>query len=424
MSNHLAISTATETIRQVVQDAATLAVPGATAIPAKPESGSTAPPGAEVRIYLYQVTPNPHWRNSDLPARNSRGAVKQRPQLALDLHYLFVFYGNDSDHEPQRLLGAIASALHSRPTLTREQVQAAANSVPVLSQSDLAGQVELVRLTPEALSLEELTKLWSVFFQTTYALSMPYQATVILIEADESGGSGPPVQTVMSKVLPFPQPSITSVTAESGEYDPITTQSTLQIIGHGLKGSATAVMVGGQDMTASATSIEADKIILPLPTVLPPGFHAGLKSVRIVHKVELGEPPTPRFGFDSNVAAFVLQPRLDPLPTLAGPVTSNVVNGVTYQSGALSLSFDPVVGINQQVVLLLNEKTNTAPSRAYSFKAPPFNGITSSATETGLIEIPFENVATGDYLVRVQVDGAESPLDMVNGVYDGPTVTI
>ncbi len=34
------------------------------------------------------------------------------------------------------------------------------------------------------LNLEELSKLWSVFFQTAYKLSMAYIANLVLIEAD------------------------------------------------------------------------------------------------------------------------------------------------------------------------------------------------------------------------------------------------
>ena len=34
------------------------------------------------------------------------------------------------------------------------------------------------------MNLEELSKLWSVFFQTPYALSIAYQASVVLIEPD------------------------------------------------------------------------------------------------------------------------------------------------------------------------------------------------------------------------------------------------
>ena len=51
--------------------------------------------------------PNAALRNSDLPTRNHRSVVVQRPTCALDLHYLLSFYGDDSKLEPQRMLGAV-----------------------------------------------------------------------------------------------------------------------------------------------------------------------------------------------------------------------------------------------------------------------------------------------------------------------------
>jgi hypothetical protein len=43
-------------------------------------------------------------------------------------------------------------------------------------------QIENVKLTPISLSLEELSNLWSVFFQVPYALSVAYEAAAVLIE--------------------------------------------------------------------------------------------------------------------------------------------------------------------------------------------------------------------------------------------------
>jgi hypothetical protein len=78
--------------------------------------------------------------------------------------------------------------LHSRPVLTPDLIQAAIADPSLTSAvgaSDLALQVERIKITPLQMSLEELSKLWSVFFQTPYALSAAYQASVVLIEATE-----------------------------------------------------------------------------------------------------------------------------------------------------------------------------------------------------------------------------------------------
>ena len=58
----------------------------------------------------------------------------------------------------------------------------------MLLPSDLAADVERVKLTQLPLNLEELSKLWSVFFQTTYRLSVAYRGTALLLDGDDPGG--------------------------------------------------------------------------------------------------------------------------------------------------------------------------------------------------------------------------------------------
>ena len=77
------------------------------------------------------------------------------------------------------------------PVLTRDIVSAAmahyADDVATmfLAQADLADQVELVKLAPAPLSLEDLSRLWSVL-GTPYLLSLTYTATVVLIPAESA----------------------------------------------------------------------------------------------------------------------------------------------------------------------------------------------------------------------------------------------
>src|SRR4029450_9163552 len=96
MSNHLAIATVTTTLAQVIQDEVQDDVPGTTVTTARPDAANAALGGTRVNVYLYQVTPNAAWRNSDLPTRADNGRLMQRPRVALDLHYLFTFYGSEA----------------------------------------------------------------------------------------------------------------------------------------------------------------------------------------------------------------------------------------------------------------------------------------------------------------------------------------
>src|SRR5262249_500079 len=185
MSNHYAIATVTATLQQLLDKAVSTDVPGASATMVRPDGPGSGVPDPGVNIFLYQVTPNTATRNEDLPTRSSDGRLVNRPRVGLDLHYLLTFYGKDAQFEPQRVLGSAVRTLHGRPVLTRPQIEQALTAYPVLVHSNLSHDVELVKFTQLPLTLEELSKLWSVFFQTTYHLSVAYQGTVVLIESED-----------------------------------------------------------------------------------------------------------------------------------------------------------------------------------------------------------------------------------------------
>jgi hypothetical protein len=203
MSNYLAIATVTAALRSILQEAATVAVPGATVTLKRPDHANTENADkASINLYLYQASPNTTWRNADLPTRLADGRLLQRPQIAMDLYYLLSFYGSELEMEPQRLLGNVALALHTQAILQADTIQQAINNISFLAQSDLSKQVEQVKFNALNLSLEELSKLWSVFFQVPYTLSIAYSASAVLIDADITPIEVLPVLTRNIRVQP------------------------------------------------------------------------------------------------------------------------------------------------------------------------------------------------------------------------------
>ncbi|KAF5414493.1 MAG: hypothetical protein C5S48_08845 [Candidatus Methanogaster sp.] len=404
MSNFLAIATVTAALRQTLQAVVGMDVPGSTVTTQRPDAPAATDP--HVNIYLYQVTPNAAWRNMDLPTRRNGGELVQRPQAALNLHYLLTFYGDEENLEPQRLLGSVVRTLHARSVVTRQVIrETVANPLfSFLASSNLADEVELVKLTPTPLSTEELSKLWSVFFQTPYALSIAYQGTVVLIESEETPQKALPVRERSLYVMPFRQPIIEQVISQEGADLPIVSGSTLTITGKQLRGDVTRVRVGGVEERPAPEQITDTEISLQLPS----GLYAGVQGVQVIHQMLMGKPPTPHHGVESNVAAFVLCPTIT---ATVSNVTSHTVidaanNEVTLFAADITVNVSPGVGKKQRVVLLLNEfdPPGDRPAHSYSFKAPLRDDDASS------IVIQISDVAPGDYLVRVQVDGAESPL--------------
>jgi hypothetical protein len=419
MSNYLAIATVTATLRRNLQAAIDVDVPGSTVGTGRPDGTDNGVPESGVNLFLYQVTSNPGWRNADLPTRDSDGSLDRRPQVALDLHYLLSFHGDESKLEPQRLLGSAARTLQAHPVLTRETIQDTLEDplFSFLAGSDLADSVESVKFTPSFLSLEELSKLWSVFPQTPYVLSVGYQGTVVLIEGRAEPRQALPVRTRNVYAIPFRQPTIERIMSQADE-EHILARQTLVLVGKRLRGEITRVRVGGTEVEPEEAT--DDRISVPLPSDLRPGVH----GAQVVQYARMGTPPTPHTGVESNVAAFVLSPKI------TASVSNPQGSGEEPRSAEIRIGFDPRVGKSQRVTLMLNEYSPPAdrPARAYSFTVPPRKATDpdENSDVSSSIQVHASSMEPGTYLVRVQVDGARSPLRFNTdlGRYDLPQVTI
>jgi hypothetical protein len=224
---------------------------------------------------------------------------------------------------------------------------------------------------------------------------------------------------------PFCHPVIEQVAAEAGVAEPILADSTLLVTGRGLRGEVTQVRVAGQDVTP--VQVQDTQIRLQLSSLPAGALKAGVQGLQVVQRVMMGEPPAPHGGVESNVAAFVLRPKVrqDPV-TKAYLIAKAAVAGGGDGPYALQvkLQVTPAIGRTQRVVLLLNQvESSTDQPAAYAFPAPARDaeGVPESDES---ITIPIQGVKKATYLLRLQVDGAESPLDFEAGRYSGPVVTI
>jgi hypothetical protein len=406
VSDFRSIAAVTEALRVTLEKPVHDTFSGGTPVesrrPDQPPDPVTSQDGSGISIYLYQVTPNAALRNADLPTRDNNGLV-QRPRAALDLHYLLTFHGSEGTFKPQLLLGLATLILHTTPILTQAALELAFDK----TGSNLREAVERVRFTPVPLSLEELSKLWSVFFHAKYALSTAYQASVVILEGEETPAPALPVLEHRVKVVPSLGPVIDSIAsslapAPPRENQPVLLGDTLRIRGQNLRGDVTRIRFGEQ--LVPPTTIANDELTLVVDGSLPAAaLRAGIRSVQVVHDVEFGPPSGLHRGFESNGVPFMLAPRVTPVPA-SQPVPN------------FTVSTDLTVLKGQRLTLLLSETPlpiSGAPL-AYAFsKVAPADGATQTIETAG--------VATGrTYLVRLQVDGAQSPLGIdAAGHYNG-----
>lgn len=433
MSNYLAVATVTAALTGVLRDQIQVGASwGAADVKSVRPDSLESDSAPLVNLFLYQVTPNAARRNDDVQTRNAAGDVMRRPTAALDLHYLCSFYGNDAQLEPQRLLGIVARTLHAQPLLSRQSIATAISGNGFLAGSNLDTAVDTVRFSPETLSLEELSKLWSVMFQTHYVLSAAYLASVVMIESDDIPRTGPPVRQRNLYTVPIRQPVVERVTPRAvvpqlvpdlGADQPIVLDSTLLITGQRLRGSeGTVVRIFGAEVTVAAANVTDAQITLDL-TTLPPGtIHSGAQGLSVIQPVKVGSPPSvhPGVWFESNAAPFILHP---PVPTM-GPAA--VVNGINTISADVS---PVVVGTNQRAVLTLYTTVSGVVSGpSYTLLAWPLSA------EGSVLTFPITHVPSGTYVMALQIDGAAqmgmhtgtlcTPLHAGPAGYDGPTVAI
>lgn len=362
----------------------------------------------QLNLFLYQVSQN---RNADWMTRESRGvrgvdSRSQNPPLAIDLHYLVTAYGG-KDFQAELLLGYAMQVMHEMPVLTRDDIYTAlkhistvntasvfAQAIASTSVTDLADRVGQIKICPEFFNMEETSKLWSAL-QTHYRPSAAYLASMILIESRRS-------QQPIKNNIPFQQPVIQQVSA-LGISQPIIVGSTLVVRGKHLRSDITRVRLNQTELLLVPQEIQDSQISLPVPADLK----AGVQGVQVVHL------SSTQVEVESNIAAFVLR-----------PVIAVVVNQEqNSNAGEFTVKFRPKVGKEQRVVLLLqaitSHKVTESKLLVHSFVAP------LRSSDTDAIIFPFSALQAGTYLVQVQVDGAESLLNLNQlGEYDSPQIAI
>lgn len=411
MSNYLAIATVTATLQRTLQKAVQIDVDGARVTTNRPEnSGGT--PQTGISLFLYHIKRNPSLGNADMPVRQRKGEIVKRNQLAIDLYYLMSFYGNEVELEPHRLLGSAIRTLEDRAVFSPEMIQETVSdpSFNYLANSDLAEQVEMIRAEFVPISTDELSKVWSVFLQTPYALSVVYKITVVLLEGEDSAITSLPVRDRRTAGWQFSkQPSIDVVLSAAGKYQPILANSTLLIRGKMLTNPITQIRICGVEVTPP--SVQETEISLPLNLIPTARLRAGVQGLQIIHPQNQPRAVTRGTGnlnsgsntrlltrVESNVAAFVLRPRI----LEVNPID---IEGSEDEprNADIRVQTDVIVGKEQRVVLMLNERTANQPA-VYLFNAQKLEADSTQLTFRA------RDVKPGHYLVRIQVDGAESIL--------------
>ena len=383
MSNVLAIAATTATLRNLLTRG------GVSSVTVRPPDKAREELITQINLFLYQTALDGFLRNTPMPGQLKQGE-SGFPPIPLTLYYLITAYGeNDDETESHKVLGRSMSILHDHCLLGRQEIINATDTEVVDHdlKTDLQNQIERIRITPHALSVDEMSKLWTIF-QTGYRVSIAYQVSVVLIESTRPSLTPLPVLTrgrddggisANANLVP-PFPTISSLTLPRNRDEALPGDRIL-LTGYHLGGSSVSVRLTSQRLAQPRVELASgndESVSMTLPD-LPVEIPAGLYTVAVI-VTKTGEADRLTNEFPLLLAPSVT--RITPATVPAGSFT-------------LTAAVKPEIRPEQRVALLFGNMEVLAEPH-----------LTQTATVIFHVVAP----QRGKYYVRLRVDGVDSPL--------------
>jgi Pvc16 N-terminal domain len=396
MSNSLAIATITAALRNLLM-AVTVEIPDATITTKSPRKArNDSHGGSQLNIFLYQTAVNAAWQKKQGSGQLQLGELDSLP-LALNLYYAIAAYGrNDDDILSHRLLGKAMSILHEHPLLTAAEIKAA------LPGNDLHEQVEQIRITPQPLSPEDLSRLWSIF-QAPYEISVAYQVSVVLMTCERKTtevpeiGSNDLLPKLIAPIVPLPlYPSLKNLEIPND-------RSSLQV---------------GDIFTISGYCLDGDKVVVrfrnirfPDAELIAPILEKNSTTLKVqmpqtIDNIRVGcwtvaaaITQVGKLTRFSNELLFSLAPRI--LKLIFNPASD------AQNRDTISLTCNPPLDPEQQATLLLGDREILADLRVEVTDTLTFSGSKLSGSQfpvhvvlrvDGIDSFPYESIEMQRYV--------------------------
>jgi hypothetical protein len=389
VSNPLAIAATTLTLQAILQstivsDPADTDLTDTTVTILPPDKARGNGNANQLNLFLYQILPNPAWRNMNIPSQVATGETGN-PPLALTLHYLLTAFGKDNDTTlpfGHHLLAKAMSILYDHALLGPDEIRAATSAT--FPGSDLDKQIERVRITLQPMSLEEISKLWTGLV-TQYRLSVGYEVSVMLIDSTQAKKTPLPVLTrgvkAPASLIP-PFPALDQIQFPNSQTSALLGDS-LILTGNNLDGASVGLVFNHPLWNApieippqpGGTATQVTVIIPNSPANWPAGFYTVSLMV---------QRPTETYRRTTNQLSFGLAPKITIAPpNAAGP-------NINY-----TVTCSPEVRPEQYTALLLGDQEIVAQPHT---------------TQTASLSFQAQNLSAGKYFVRLRVDGVDSLL--------------
>ena len=421
MSSALALASVTYVLTDLLNDGlinhnVSEAISGLVKITALPPDIAlepTADKSTKLNLFMYQATPNQGWRNAGFPSRDSRGDHINNPPLALDLHYLLTAYATEELHA-EILLGYGMQLLHENPVIAREAIRKSLKAVSAsgsglpdklksLADSELADQIEQIKIALQPMNTDEVSKLWSAF-QSKYRPTVAYLVSVVLIESKLSvrspmpvlrrgrpedfmnGGEGIVATPYLLKPL-TPYPTLNDVSYPDKQLSASLGDS-ITINGFNLDGSDVIVRFENkwQKKDLAIGDVSFGKLRLQLPLDKPEEWVPGFYTISA-----LIQRPGKSFHEVTNQVSFSLAPKMELPPVLINSAANK--DWPDLFNVTITVRFAPYVRPEQRVSLLLNDSESL---------------VDHESEAIGELQFAFNALPPGTYQLRLRVDGVDS----------------
>jgi hypothetical protein len=286
--------------------------------------------------------------------------------------------------------------LHDHPLLRRADIEGS------LPDSDLQNQIERVHVTPDPLTLDDMSKLWTSFQSAEYRLSTGYELSVVLIESDRASNTPLPVlkrgeEDRGASVLASPAPSLTGLrfvnqkpSAELGDVisllgEHLSDDNTIVRLQHPLLNSSIDIQ---PEPPLSETEME-----LQIPTFMDDA-ELGSKWPAGFYTVSLVTQSPDVSTVVSNSVSMPLSPGIESIDPVSAPA-GNIV---------FTIECLPQIRNGQKVSLLFSDQ----------IISPDVINTPADPTARTTIMFTVDNALSKatPYVLRLRVDGADSiPID-------------
>lgn len=152
-------------------------------------------PGANrLTLFLYKVIENPYLKNREqqvLTASNTGRLIEAQPPLTVDLYYLLTAHTLSGFNllEAHRALSRAMRVFYDNSILRGSLLRAEDPQHGLTDDS-------VLRITLNPMTMEDMTRIWSVFPDTPYEISVAYLVTPVEIESARLAETAPVVDQV------------------------------------------------------------------------------------------------------------------------------------------------------------------------------------------------------------------------------------